>query len=174
MTPSMSAKRPTIASSASSRRLCEVTVAVTSTRPVSPSESAVHLAEIQLRHGPDVLHELSADIGRARRPAFDRDDVMLLLLGHFHRLPIDGADQRPQDDVGRNHQNRRHEAVEPHPLAGEQADRGRAPKGRRGVEAAHIEALLEDHASAKKSDAGHDLGRHPRRAVRIRDRARHR
>ena len=96
---------------------------------------------------------------------------MLLFLGHLHRLAIDGADQRPQADVGRNHQNRRHEAVEPHPLASEQADRGRAPEGRRGVEAPHIEAFLEDHASAKKSDAGHDLGRNPSRAVRIRDRA---
>ena len=66
-----------------------------------------------------------------------------------------------------NHQNRRHETVEPHPLAGQQADRGRAPEGRRGVEAAHIEALLEDHASPEKADAGHDLGRDPRRAVMV-------
>ncbi len=96
---------------------------------------------------------------------------MLLLLGHLDRLTIDHADQRTQDDVGRNHQNRRHQAVEPHPLAGEQANRGRAPKGRCGVEAPHIEALLEDHARAEKTDARHDLGRDPSGAVSIRDRA---
>ena len=61
--------------------------------------------------------------------------------------------------------------MERHPLAGKQADRRRAPEGRRCVEAAHVEALLEDDARAEKPDAGHDLGRNPRRAVRIRDRA---
>ena len=70
-----------------------------------------------------------------------------------------------------NHQDRRHEAVEPHPLAGEQADRRRTPEGRRGVEAAHVEALLEDDARAEKTDAGHDLGGNSSRAVRVRDRA---
>ena len=59
--------------------------------------------------------------------------------------------------------------MEPHPLAGQQADRGRAPEGRRGVEPADIEALLEDHARAEKTDAGYDLRRHPRRAVMIPD-----
>ena len=96
---------------------------------------------------------------------------MLFLLGHFQRMPIDGTNQRPQAHVRRNHQNRGREAVERHPLAREQADCSRAPEGRRGVETAHIEALLEDHASAEKSDAGHDLGRNSSRAIRIRDRA---
>jgi hypothetical protein len=57
------------------------------------------------------------------------------------------------------------------PLASEQADRGRAPEGRGCIEAAHIEALLEDDARAEKADAGHDLRRNPGGAVRIRDRA---
>ena len=61
----------------------------------SAHESAVHLAEVELRHGPNLLHELSADLGRARRPAFNRDDIMLLFLRHLHRLAIDGADDRP-------------------------------------------------------------------------------
>ena len=73
--------------------------------------------------------------------------------------------------IGPDHQDCRQKAVERHPLAGKQADRRRAPKGRRGVEAAHVEALLEDDARAEKTDAGHDLGRNPRRAIRIRDRA---
>ena len=150
MTPSLSAKRPTIASSASSRRLCEVTSRRHLDAAGLPDERAVHLVEMELRHRPDVLHQLSADVGGVRRSALDGNEIMLFFLGHLRRLTIDGADDRPQADVGRNHQDRRREAVERQSLAGEQADRGRAPEGRRGVEAPTLRPSLKITPAPRK------------------------
>ena len=68
-----------------------------------------------------------------------------------------------------DHKNGREERVEREPLAGDEADRRRAPERRGRIEASHIEALLEDDAGAEKAKAGDDLGRHARRAVFIRN-----
>ena len=73
-------------------------------------------------------------------------------LGRVDWLSVDGVDDRPHRGVRPEHQGGGHKAVEREPFAGEQAHRRRAPEGRGGVEAPHIEALLKDHAGAEKAD----------------------
>jgi hypothetical protein len=48
--------------------------------------------------------------------------------------------------------------------ARQHADRGRAPEGRGGVEAADVEAFAEDDAGAEEADARDDLSGHAGRA----------
>ena len=90
-------------------------------------------------------------IGRLRRPLVERNAV-------------DGVDQRAQQGVAGKHEDGQRHRLRDHVCAGARADRGRRPQRRRGVEAAHVHALLHDDAGAEETDAGDDIGDHPHRA----------
>ena len=120
---------------------------------------------LKWRSGARATSSTSCDLisESLRGAAIDGDEVVLLFLRHFHRLPVDRVDDRPQRAlVAPITRTAAQQAIDREPLAGEQADRRRAPERRGGVEASHIEALLEDHAGAEKADARDDLGRDAR------------
>src|SRR5271165_5542812 len=93
------------------------------------------------------------------------DGIVGLDLDCAERLLVDELDDRPQKKVREYHKGRGKRTRHQLPGAGECPDHGRAPKCRRGVEAAHIDALAKDYPGAEKADARDDLGSDPGRAV---------
>jgi hypothetical protein len=76
-------------------------------------------------------------------------------------------DQRTQDHVGADDEHGAKRRVTNEAHTSEESDRRGAPEGRGRVEAADVQALLENHAGAEETDARHDLRANARRAVRV-------
>ena len=87
-------------------------------------------------------------------------------------MPVYRAHERPQGYVGGDHEGRAKRAVNGKPGAGEQTHRRRTPQRRRRIEAADVEAFLENYAGAEKADAGDDLRADARHGVAVRGDAR--
>src|SRR6202022_2648542 len=73
------------------------------------------------------------------------------------RLLVDQADERREAQVRRHDEAAADRSRDEMATPGEHPDRGGAPEGRRGVEAADVDALMQDDAGAEKADAGDDL-----------------
>jgi hypothetical protein len=99
-----------------------------------------------------------------RAAARDGDHVAQVELARFERLPVDEADDRPQQEIDEYDEGGRERGVEEIARAGKNADRSRAPQRGGDVEPAHVETLAEDQAGPEEADPRHHLGRDPRGA----------
>ena len=96
---------------------------------------------------------------RLRLPvADDADGVATFQFGRAERLDVDQANEGAQQQVHGNDESRGDRREREKPRAAHGADRSRTPQGRGGIQATHVEALLEDDAGTEEADPGHDLG----------------
>ena len=158
--------RPTIYSSAISRRFSEVSVAFTATRSVPSISVAFELAQMQIAD-PKTLHQKRADLRLLGRAAGDGHDIGRFDFRGFQRLAVDQSDQRPQHEVDAGDEPGGEDGAAPMAGADQQSNRAGTPKSRRRVQAAHVDAFLPNHPGAKKAYAGDDLGCDPRRTVSV-------
>ncbi|CAH1654633.1 hypothetical protein CHELA17_20882 [Chelatococcus asaccharovorans] len=85
------------------------------------------------------------------------------------RQPVDGVDERMQQGVAGQNEDRDEACLGEPVRAGAGPDRRRCPQGRGGVQSPDIAAILHDDAGTEEADAGHDIGDDARGTIGSRD-----
>jgi hypothetical protein len=94
----------------------------------------------------------------------------LEIIGCFRRLlvqrnTVNRIHEGTQQRIACDHEDGERHRLGNHVGTGAGSDRGRRPQRRRGIEAAHVHALLHDDAGAEEADPRHDVGNHAHRTI---------